>query len=206
MHAKLLGVAVLAGNLAAGAFGWVEGRPQDPAEADLLARRTLCIRVDGVVTGSFDRASAVLGSPDLLERVQRAYAERLPAGQEPEFRVQSAGGGRYFYVNRQGERCDIRELRRELEVGRGFRAAFHVAGERWFGPFESLIYVTVEPVAEARPGQVRYVADVRVWPQGALVRTVLRCMPGVERYFRRKTAEMRTLISGIFVSLAGPSS
>lgn len=172
----------------------------------MLARKTLNIPVNGVVTGSFGRACAVLRSPDLLERIQQAYVERLPAGQKPEFKVQSAGGGRYFYVNRHGERCDIRELRRELDEGRCFRAAFHVSGERWFGHFESLIYVKVEPVAEDRESHVRYDADVRVWPQGAVVRTVLRGLPGVERYFRRKTADMRSLISGVFVALTSISA
>jgi hypothetical protein len=180
--------------------------PPQAADADefrLLSLRVLRIPVAGAITGAFDKAYAVLQTSNVLERVQQAYAANLPAGQKPEFQVMSAGPGRYYYVNKDDERCDIREIWRETDSNTWFRCAFHVTGERTFGTFETLLYMTV---AQQTPEALAYDADIRVWPHGAVIRFILRCLPGVERYFREKTAEMRTTISGVFARLAGPGA
>jgi hypothetical protein len=46
-----------------------------------------------------------------------------------------------------------------------------------------------------------YTTDVHVWPHGAIVRVILRCMPGVELYFRKKTADMKAIITNVFLNL-----
>jgi len=178
----------------------------DADEARLIERHTLRIPVSGCITGSFDKAYSVLLSSNLLDKVQQAYAAQLPPGKRPEFEVWSAGQGLYYYVNKDDERCDIRELWRTTDTNTTVRCAFHVAGERTFGKFESLIYMTVSRNAEVSVEVLNYEADVRVWPHGAIVRLVLRYMPGVELYFRKKTAEMRGIISAVFIRLAGPGS
>lgn len=174
------------------------------AETNLLARRTLDIPVAGCITGSFARAYAVLQASNLLERIQKAYAAQLPPGERPEFEVRLAEPGHYFYVNRYDERCDIHELRRETDSNTWMRVAFHVAGERSFGRFESLIYLTVARDPRDAEKVLTYDTDVRVWPHGAVVRLFLRYMPGVELYFRKKTAEMRAIITRVFHEMVGP--
>ena len=196
-----LGLAVTAA-LAAG--GQTLRSEADADEARLLSLDTLRIPAEGCITGSFAKANQVLLSTNMLERLQEAYAALLPSGEVPEFKVVSAGEGRYFYVNKEGERCDIRELWRCTDTNTFLRCSFYVAGVRFFGRFESLITVTVMRLPSAPTEVLRYQADVRVWPHGAVVRVFLRHMPGVERYFRKKTVEMRRIFSAVFARLAGP--
>lgn len=191
---------VLLGLLAAAGAWAMTARPAaDADEARLREKRTLRFPVSGSITGAFERAYAVLLATNVLERVQQSYAAQLPEGEEPEFEVMPAGEGRYYYVNKDAERCDIRELWRETDTNSWFRPAFYVTGERTFGRFESLIYMDVQRGEGEAPGDVlHYTTDVRVWPHGAVVRVFLRYMPGVELYFRRKTAEMRGIITTVF--------
>jgi len=175
----------------------------DPDEARMLTLKTLRLPVEGCITGSFVKAYGVLQASNLLERVEQAYATQLPVGQKPEFHVMSQGAGRYYYVNKVGERCDIREVWRRTDTNTQFSCAFYVQGERAFGRFESLIIMKAAARPAMRPEMLAYEADIRVWPHGAVVRVFLRYMPGVERYFQNKTVEMRGIISGIFTRLAG---
>ena len=173
----------------------------DPDEARILEKRTIDIPVEGCVTGTFERAFAVLGETNLLDSVQSAYAAQLPAGQQPEFVVHSTAPGLYFYVNKNSERCDIRELWRRTDSNRWFQVAFHVRGERSFGPFESLVYLTVAREDAAPPRELHYVAEVRAWPQPFWVRFLAQHLPGIECYFRMKTAEMRGIITRVFARM-----
>ncbi len=178
----------------------------DADEARLLKNNTLRIPVAGCITGSFTRAGAILQSSNLLEKVQQAYATQLPKGTKPEFEVKSAGAGRYYYVNKYDERCDIRELWRATDTNTWFRCAFYVSGERNFGPFESLIYMTVQRDEKSASDVLNYTTDVHVWPHGAIVRVILRYMPGVELYFRKKTADMKVIITNVFLNLVTTQS
>ena len=178
----------------------------DPDEIRLSSSKALCIPVEGCITASFAKVHAVLRSSNLLERVQQVYADQLPEGAKPEFVVHSAGDGRYYYVNNDDERCDIRELWRDTDTNTSFRCAFYVTGERFFGRFESLITLSVMRSSSDSTETMRYVTDVRVCPHSATVRVFLRHMPGVDFYFRRKTAEMRRIISAVFTRLAGPET
>lgn len=191
---------------AAGVWAMTTRPAADADEARLREKRTLRFPVAGSVTGAFERAYAVLVSTNALERVQQAYAAQLPEGETPEFEVMLASEGRYYYVNKDAERCDIRELWRETDTNSWFRTAFYVTGERTFGRFESLIYMDVRRGEGPEPGEVlHYTTDVRVWPHGAVVRVFLRYMPGVELYFRRKTAEMRGIVTSVFAGMMSPT-
>lgn len=206
MQARFLLSVVFVGLVAAAAAGGhlpppLHGIPTDPDETRLLNKRTIRIPIAGCVTGSFAKAFAVLRETNLLDRIQSAYATQLPPGQKPEFVVHSVAPGRYYYVNKDNERCDLRELWRQTDSNGWFQVAFHVRGERAFGSFESLIYLTVAHNAAAPPDVLNYTADVRAWPHAAWARILVRVLPGVELYFRLKTAEMRGIIMRVFARL-----
>jgi hypothetical protein len=176
--------------------------PTDADELRISACRTIDVPVEGCVTGSLAKAFAVLRETNLLDQVQAAYAAQLPASERPEFVVQSTAPGRYHYVNKDGERCDIRELWRRTDTNSWIEVAFHVQGERRFGTFESLIYLTVSGTTAGPTGVLHYAAKVRAWPHQTWARLLLRYLPGVELYFRMKTAEMRGVITRVFTRLA----
>lgn len=178
----------------------------EPDELRLWAAKALRIPVEGCLTASFSKAHAVLQSSNLLEQVQQAYAAQLPVGKKPEFEVMPAGEGRYYYVNKDDERCDIRELWRSTDTNTSFQCAFYVTGERFFGRFESLITLRVTRSSALPPETLSYVTDVRICPHSAAARVLLRHMPGIELYFRKKADEMRRILATIFTHLAGPGT
>ena len=175
--------------------------PTDLDEVRILEEHTINIPVEGCVTGSFEKANAVLREINLLDRVQTAYAAQLPSGQKPDFVVHSTGKGQYFYVSKDDERCDIRELWRKTDTNTWFEAAFHVRGGRVCGSFESLVYLTVAREGTTDPEVLRYSADVRVWPHQAWARFLVHYLPGVESYFRLKTTEMRSIMARVFTTI-----
>ena len=199
----------LAANAACALAGVAAGATPSPPDADearLLLKPTLLITVAGTVTGSFAKAYGIIQASNVLESIQGAYATQLPAGEKPEFEVHSFGAGRYYYVNRHRERCDVRELWRQTDTNSWIKTAFYVKGERAFGTFESLIYLTVRREPVASQDQLTYATVVRVWPHGAVIRMFLRHMPRIERYFRKKTDEMREIMTGVFDRLVGPGA
>jgi hypothetical protein len=205
MQVGLLHGCLCAALVAAAAYGDRPRPPHvapvDPDEKRLLEQRTIKIPIEGCVTGSFAKAYAVLQETNLLISVQQAYAAQLPPGEKPEFEVHSEVPGHYYYVNKDDERCDIRELWRQTDSNQWFEVAFHVRGERTFGPFESLIYLTLARESAATPDVLHYTADIRAWPHAMWARFLLRVLPGVECYFRMKTAEMQSLVTRIFARL-----
>jgi len=174
----------------------------DMDEMRLLTVKTICIPVEGCITASFINVYAILQSTNLLERIQHAYEAQLPHGEKPEFTVQAEGSGRYFYINKDNERCDIREIWRATDTNTTFQCGFYVKGERSFGTFESLITVHVKQSSMAPVETLWYATDIRIRPQCALVRFFLRNLPGVEYYFRKKAAEMKKIISSVILDLA----
>lgn len=174
----------------------------DVDEMRLLTVKTICIPVEGCITASFINVYAILQSTNLLERIQQAYEAQLPHGEKPEFTVQSEGTGRYFYVNKDNERCDIRELWRATDTTTTFQCSFYVKGKRSFGTFESLIQIHVKRASSVPVETLWYATDIRIRPQCALVRFFFRNLPGIEYYFRKKAAEMKTIISSVILDLA----
>ena len=175
--------------------------PTDTDEVRILEEHTINIPIAGCVTGSFIKANAVLREVNLLDMVQTAYASQLPSGQKPAFVVKSTGKGQYFYISKEDERCDIRELWRLTDTNTWFQAAFHIHGGQICGAFDSLVYLTVSREGVTSPEVLNYSADVRVWPHRAWARFLVRYLPGVECYFRMKTAEMRGIITRVFTCL-----
>ena len=73
-------------------------------ETRMIDHHTIHIAVTGCVTGQFNKAIHVLNSSNILEKIQIAYAARLPEG---EFKVEAALEGHYYYVNKHKERADV---------------------------------------------------------------------------------------------------
>ena len=175
--------------------------PTGADEARILKEHTINIPIEGCVTASFERAYGILQEADLLDKVQTTYAAQLPSGQTPKFVVHTTGKGQYFYVDKNNGRCDISELWRRTDTNTWFQAAFHVSGKRFFGNFESLIYLTVARQPSASPEVLHYSADVRAWPQLSVARFLIRYLPGIDCYFRAKTSEMRGIITSVFTGI-----
>ena len=168
-------------------------------ETRMINQHTIHIPVTGCVTGQFNKAIHVLNSSNILEKIQIAYAAQLPVGEKPEFKVETASEGHYYYVNKHKERADVYELRRQSSTQTNFFVGvMYVQGERSFGMFESLITMRVSPVEGAEDNLLKYNADVHVYPHCMALRIFLKYCPGIKRYFRNKTAEMQGIITGVF--------
>ncbi len=167
--------------------------------ATLLTKHTIPVRRTGTLALAPADACALLARTNLLELVQQQYARQLPAGQSPEFVVRLTGTNTYAYVNRHGQRSEITEVGRMRLVGDGVAALFYVFGERDFGTFESLTYITVAPAPKA--GICRYEVVVHAYPHGRVLRFITRHLGLVERYFRDKTSEMEALITKLCQAL-----
>ena len=126
--------------------------------------------------------------------VQRTYARMLPAGQKPEFVIRQASTNTYYYVNKYGERSDIRELLRRADTSESIRCAYQVRGRRFFGLFEAVIQIEARRVSG---GTTSYTVDVYARPEVTVTRFLARHLPLADLYFQRKTREVVTLVVGI---------
>jgi hypothetical protein len=197
LRAGALLVALAMGPAAAG-----EGPRADlqayPLAAAVLARDTIDVHAEGTAPVPFAQALAMLDRPDLLDAVQAAYTGMLPAGERPEFEVQTTGPGRYHYVNRSNQRSDITELLRGATADGASVLAFHVSGQRFFGAFESVLRVEARSTAD---GLTRYKVDVYAYPVSTVPRFLARHLRLVERYFHGKTRDMIPLVTRICTEL-----
>jgi hypothetical protein len=173
-------------------------RLHPPSDA-LLSKHTIPVHRTGTLAIDPADACALLARTNLLELVQQQYARQLPAGQSPEFVVRSTGTNTYAYVNRHGHRSAVTEVGRRPLADDGFAILFYMSGERDFGLFESLAYVTVSRTSTV--GHCRYEVVVHAYPHGRVRRFIARHLGLVERYFRDKTLEMETLVTDLCQAL-----
>lgn len=169
-----------------------------PAGA-LLSKHTIPVHRRGTLAIDPADACALLARTNLLELVQQQYARQLPAGQVPEFVVRNTGTNTYAYVNRHGHRSAVTEVGRLQLADDGFAILFYMSGERDFGMFESLAYVTVARAATV--GHCRYEVVVHAYPHGRVRRFIARHLGLVDRYFRDKTLEMEALVTDLCQAL-----
>lgn len=167
--------------------------------AALLGKNTIVVHRAGTLAIDPTDACALLARTNLLDLVQQQYARQLPAGQSPEFTIQHTGTNSYAYVNRHGQQSQVTEVGRQPLAGDGFAILVHALGERDFGTFESLTYVTVVPTTD--PGKCRYEVVVHAYPYGCVRRFLARHLGLVERYFRSKTTEMEALVTNLCLAL-----
>lgn len=78
------------------------------------------IRVEGEGSVDVSHAATVVlfNHEDVLDAVQRVYANLLKEGEKPEFVVEQHGQGRWSYVNKSGNKSEIVELHRCAEPNR----------------------------------------------------------------------------------------
>lgn len=198
-------IGLLGGLLTAGIV--VAGEPVLPVAGEdarvqaVLSRRYIPVEGAGAVAVRYEDALATFGRADLLDEVQAEYVRMLKPGEEPEFVVQCTGPGAYAYENAHGQRSEIHELHRGASGTNRFEVVYHVAGERFFGQFQSLIHVGIVP-----SGSDRTAYDVRVYayPESALPRFFARHLGLVERYFKHKTRDMESMAARIVTRLCQP--
>lgn len=171
-----------------------QGVELDPLTADhasvasLIQKKCIRVETDGSSGVSIDMAGSLLGRPDMLEAIQRAYEEMLPEGESVEFAVKRESAGIYSYVNRHNQSTRIIEVARVVVPQERVLVALYSEGRRFFGEYQSLVQVEVTPESDG----VRYNVCVYAYPESRMMRLFAK-LPGVERFFRNKTAEMTEL-------------
>lgn len=167
----------------------------DPVIQRVLALDPIHIHTSGNVETEFTAIARGLGHTNLVMDVQTTYARMLPPGRQPEFVIKQASTNTYFYVNKHGERSDIREVLRRSDSPDGIRCVYHVKGTRFFGPFESVIQVDVRPGKTT--GTTGYEIEVYAHPEVTVTRFLARHLPLIDLYFQRKTRDVVRLVVGI---------
>lgn len=172
--------------------------PAGPSKMLLEGKTPICAEARGEVPVDFSLAFKVLLQPDLMTRVQATYASLLAENEAPEFTIQQVSSNTYFYVNRKDERTDITEIMRGKTAEDCFDIILYSTGERSFGSFEALTHVQVK--ADGK-GRCRYTASVYAYPENAFSRFFARHLGLVERYFKKKTALLTSMITTIACDL-----
>lgn len=163
----------------------------------MLTARSLVLTRQGHVAAAYPVAAKVFTAADALDRVQAAYAELLPPGEKPEFRVTSEKAGVYSYINRDKQTSVVEEVWKAGDA-EGFDVVFYVTGERFFGRFRALIHLHATPAAR---GEIDYGLLVRASPDNAVWRFVVSRLGLVRTFFRSKTAEVSALAERICARL-----
>jgi hypothetical protein len=159
----------------------------------LIQKKCIYIEADGTADMSMVMASGLLGRSDMLETIQQAYEDMLPEGESAEFTVKKEAEGKYFYVNRDNQETHIEEVARSVIPGERVLVALYSDGRRSFGNYQSLVQVVVTPVPE---GGVSYEVCLYAYPESYMLRMFSK-VPGVKRFFRKKTTEMTELTLSI---------
>jgi hypothetical protein len=107
----VFGVFVCANMVQAATPGIPQAVTNHASAARLLERRTVNLRSSGDAALAFPIAVGMIQDDDFLQALQEAYARMLPTGEAPEFTVVQIAPGRYAYVNREGERTAIEEVK-----------------------------------------------------------------------------------------------
>lgn len=172
----------------------VDAVSSDSAVRRVLERNPIHICTSGNTTVAFSMIVEGLTRPNLIEEVQRTYARMLPDGRQPEFVVVQISSDAYHYSTPHGEHSEIREVSRLQVTPDSIRCVYHIAGRRFFGPFESVIQVDVRQTETDATG---YEVNVYAHPDVAAARCVARHLPFIESYFQCKTREIVGLVAGI---------
>lgn len=166
----------------------------------VLNKNCIEIQANGSVDLAFPDVVATLAKENSLVEFQKAYAELLPDGEKPEFEIQNGEeANSYFYVNRDNQRSDVIEVTRTHDSDI-METVFYVKSKRFFGRFEAVIYVQAKRKDEK---SVDYSTSVYAYPHSGASRFLLRRLPFVEHFFRKKTKSMIALTSDIFRQILG---
>lgn len=161
-----------------------------PPSTNLLERNTIQVVREGTFALDVKTATDLLMRDDLLDRVQAAYGELLPAGETPEFVVRPVGSNAWSFVNQHGQQSEIHQVAQVMDPAGNLTVVFYARGERFFGLFESLTAVRATPLDDER---MAYEVCVLAYPRQPVFRFIIRHLGLVERYFRNKTEEMEAI-------------
>lgn len=177
-----------------------ETLPQGIADMDkaqeVLEKNFIHITGDGTVGVCYMTTRVLLDEPDVILTIQAAYADLLEEGQEPEFEIQEDGRGIYHYENKKGQETRITELYRGFTPEDHLEMVLHTEGERGFGHFLALTYVTVRP-KEGTEDLSEWDVQVFAYPKSGFSRFFARTFGLAQSYFTKKTAEVSDLITEI---------
>lgn len=162
------------------------------ASSALLQKKPIRLNATGSAELSFGEACQILNRDDLLEAVQRGYAQTLPPDKEPEFTVTKLPDGTYYYMNRNQQETRIEEVGRVQDEKR-VEVALYSEGVRFFGPYESFCIVRVMPDG---PERVTYEIEVYARPDSAVFRFFAKMAP-VEMFFKHKTRSLTDMVLSV---------
>jgi hypothetical protein len=179
------GVMILAGTLAGAKQTLPESVSAHSAVSPLLEKRVVHLQSSGRSAVQYAVATRMLQQDDVLVALQDAYARMLPEGEDPEFKIKHVSEGRYAYVNRKKEKTELLEILRVVKPEHVELYIFS-SGDRFFGSFEALTAIHVEPT---NADEINWEVQVYAYPQNVLSRLVARSGI-VNRFFRNKTREI----------------
>ena len=164
----------------------------DPDARSVLESHYIPCASTGEVRVAIGELVRLFNHSNLVDHIQSAYARQLPAGERPEFVVQTDGSNRWHYVNKSGQHSEIHELARTQDARAGVvEVVYFSRGRRFFGDFRALIHVRI--VGDGGSGFSRYESQVWAYPESALPRFFARHLGLVESFFRDKTSELTEL-------------
>lgn len=172
-----------------------------PLVRSVLDQHYIPVTLSGKVEVDFGVALYLFQREDILCKVQEEYARQLPPGELPEFVVEHQPPDRWSYVNRKNQPSEITEISRSMDEAGQLDVLYHVSGRRFFGEFESLVYVRV--VSDAEGASTSYDVQVYAYPKVAVSRFFARHLNLIERYFRGKTTEVTELTVTICRGIVG---
>lgn len=165
----------------------------------LLNKKFISAETDGTVPVPLREAVQVLDHPEFLTRVQNEYEKLLPPGKRPEFKVEQSPDGTWFYINKYGERTDIRQVAGQKTGTDAFDLAYYTEGRRFFGFYQALIHIRLTGTGDSTD----YAVAVYAYPENGFSRFFARHLQLVEKYFRSKTGEISQLAVQISTRLCG---
>lgn len=152
----------------------------------------------GDVAVAYERAYAVLTDKSVLEKVADAYLRNLPAGAKTNLVISATGTNGLYVVDWKDERADVRDVWRNTDTNNFFEGGFAMNGKRYFGVFEAVMNIRAKRMPD---GQVRYRADVFIYPHNGLIRFIFSNLLSVEDYFRETMIEMSAEIKRVCINL-----
>ena len=82
---------------------WAGLTDHHPPSRALLARNTIRVEAAGSIPAEFNAVVALFAQTNLVDRIQEAYAQSLPAGRAPEFVLEPVADNTWRYANRHAE-------------------------------------------------------------------------------------------------------
>ncbi len=169
-----------------------------PSRELLESKKPIYAETQGEVEVDFSNALVVFAGSNLLQEVQEAYCTLIAKDHTPEFTIRQHSANTYFYVNKDGERTDIKEVVRRQTSENTFDIVYYSTGKRFFGDYQAVIHVRI---SGGDGKSSHYTASVYAYPENMISRFFARRLGLVERFFKGKTQEMTGIITTIFCNL-----